>query len=93
MRTDTPGTILRYDDFQLEESVSFPPKGNTTPPHITPAHSLAHTFKLKSYSPKVFKRVREFFDIDATSYMQSVCGKCPPTHTSNRRQWFEYDLM
>eukprot|EP01038_Epipyxis_sp_PR26KG_P010808 gene10808-14509_t len=61
-------------DFNQVENIFFPPKGNNTPPHITPPHSLVHTFKFKSYSPKVFKRLRDFYDIDAASYMLSVCG-------------------
>jgi 1-phosphatidylinositol-4-phosphate 5-kinase len=62
-------------DFEEVENVAFPPKGNSTPPYITPAHDLAHTFKFKSYSPKIFKQLREFFDIDPVDYMNSICGK------------------
>ncbi len=62
-------------DFQFVENVPFPPKGSTEQPFITPPHSLAHTFKFKSYAPKIFKQLREFFDIDPVDYMQSVCGK------------------
>ncbi len=65
---------MKVSDFNYVEKVKFPPKGNTDPPHITPMHSLAHTFKFKSYSPRVFKRLRDFFGIDAASYMISVCG-------------------
>ncbi len=53
----------------------FPPTGNNVPPMITPPHQLAHTFKFKSYCPKVFHKIREFYDIDPQSYMMSVCGK------------------
>ncbi len=67
---------MEVSDFNYVEKVTFPPKGNTDPPHITPMHSLAHTFKFKSYSPRVFKRLRDFFGIDAASYMISVCGTC-----------------
>lgn len=74
MRADAPNSSLQKPDFSFEESVPFPPKGSSSGPHITPAHSLAHTFEFKTYSPKVFKRLREFFDIDAPSFMQSVCG-------------------
>lgn len=63
------------DDFSYVEKVIFPAKGCNIPPHITPAHSLVHTFKFKSYAPQIFKRIREFFDIDPSSYMLSVCGK------------------
>ncbi len=66
---------LNIEDFLDVENVSFPPKGNNVPPQITPPHSLAHTFKFKSYSPKIFHKIREFFDIDSESYMKSVCGK------------------
>lgn len=62
-------------DFTYNEKVAFPPSGSSVPPHITPAHSLAHTFKFKSYAPRIFHRLREFYEIDAPSYMESVCGK------------------
>eukprot|EP01039_Chlorochromonas_danica_P010862 gene10862-12073_t len=74
LHSDSPNTAVLSDDFNFFETVAFPPKGCTTGPHITPAHSLAHTFEFKTYCPKVFKRVREFFDIDAPSYIDSVCG-------------------
>lgn len=64
-----------HADFEEIENVAFPPKGSTIPPYITPPHSLAHTFKFKSYAPKIFKQLREFFDIDPVDYMNSVCGK------------------
>jgi 1-phosphatidylinositol-4-phosphate 5-kinase len=63
-----------HQDFDEVENVFFPPKGSNTPPFITPPHSLAHTFKFKSYAPKIFKQLREFFDIDPIDYSQSVCG-------------------
>jgi 1-phosphatidylinositol-4-phosphate 5-kinase len=66
------GLIL--DDFNYVEKTTFPPDGYNKPPHRTPPHSLAHTFKFKSYAPKVFKRIRNFFDIDSIGYMLSVCG-------------------
>lgn len=65
---------LTLEDFSYVEKISFPPEGTTKPPFQTPPHSLAHTFKFKSYAPRVFRRLREFFDIDRTNYMLSVCG-------------------
>ena len=29
---------------------------------------------MKSYAPKVFRRIRDFFGIDAAGYMLSICG-------------------
>lgn len=67
-------TALRIEDFTFVEKITFPAKGNNQPPYCTPPHSLVHTFKFKSYAPKVFKRLREYFSIDTASYMLSVCG-------------------
>ena len=69
---------LTIADFSYVEKVTFPPNGSDkTSTHITPPHQLAHTFKFKSYCPKIFKRLRDFFDTDASSYMLSVCGRFP----------------
>jgi 1-phosphatidylinositol-4-phosphate 5-kinase len=57
------------------DKLAFPPNGSTDGPIPTPPHDLAHTFKFKSYSPKIFGRIRDFFDISAQAYMSSVCGK------------------
>lgn len=65
---------LTLEDFSYVEKINFPPAGNTRPPHRTPPHSLAHTFKFKTYTPKVFANIRNFFGIDPASYMLSVCG-------------------
>jgi len=66
---------LTITDFSFVEKVTFPPDGSEKgSSHITPPHQLAHTFKFKSYCPKIFKRLRDFFDTDAASYMLSVCG-------------------
>lgn len=64
-----------HADFEEIENVAFPQKGSNIAPYITPPHSLAHTFKFKSYAPKIFKQLSEFFDIDPVDYMNSVCGK------------------
>lgn len=68
-------TDLNIMDFSHIEKAAFPPKGCNEAPFITPPHDLAHTFKFKSYAPKIFHRLREFYDIDAPAYMNSVCGK------------------
>ena len=65
---------LVLEDFSHVEKMSFPPSGNTKPGFITPPHPLAHTFKFKSYSLQVFRRIRSFFGIDNAEYMMSVCG-------------------
>ena len=61
---------LTIEDFSHVEKISFPAAGSET----TPPHSLVHTFKFKSYSLKVFRRIRDFFGIDNNEYMTSVCG-------------------
>lgn len=66
-----PYTKLTVDDFSYEEELEFPPEGSSR----TPSHQLKHTFYFKSYAPKVFHKLRSFYDIDAESYMSSVCGK------------------
>ena len=65
---------LVLEDFSHVEKMSFPAAGSTKPGSITPPHSLAHTFKFKSYSLQVFRRIRNFFGIDNAEYMMSVCG-------------------
>ena len=62
-------------DFTAVDKVAFPADGNPHAAVPTPPHDLAHTFKFKSYAPKIFHRLREFFDISASAYMSSVCGK------------------
>jgi 1-phosphatidylinositol-4-phosphate 5-kinase len=70
---------LTIADFSYVEKVRFPPGGSDKGSnHVTPPHKLAHTFKFKSYCPKIFKRLRDFFDTDASSYMLSVCGEFSP---------------
>lgn len=61
-------------DFTSVGNLAFPPNGSTDSVIPTPPHDLAHTFKFKSYAPKIFHRLREFFDISAAAYMDSVCG-------------------
>jgi hypothetical protein len=65
---------LSLEDFNYVEKRDFLPEGSVNKRYRTPEHSLGHTFKFKSYSPKVFKRLRDFYDIDTASYMHSVCG-------------------
>lgn len=66
---------LTVSDFVYNDKLVFPPKGSNTPPHFTPPHPLNHTFKFKSYAPKVFGMIRQLFEVDVASYMLSVCGK------------------
>ena len=66
---------LVLTDFSYVEKINFPPTGNSKPPFRTPPHSLAHTFKFKTYAPRVFRRIRDFFNVDRTNYMLSVCGE------------------
>lgn len=71
------GSAITADDFTHNESVPFPAKGSdaSNGSYATPQHSLVHTFQFKTYGPKIFVKLREFFNIDDTSYKQSVCGK------------------
>lgn len=66
---------LVLEDFSHVEKMSFPATGSNKPGFITPPHSLVHTFKFKSYSLQVFRRIRNFFGIDNAEYMMSVCGE------------------
>ena len=61
-------------DFSHVEKVAFPASGSTKGPNITPSHDLVHTFKFKSYAPRIFERLRMFFNIDTDEYRHSVCG-------------------
>ncbi|KAH8091465.1 translation initiation factor IF-2 [Aureococcus anophagefferens] len=49
---------LAVGDFLECRKYVFPPKGSST----TPPHSLAHTFKFKDYAPEAFSRIRDIFD-------------------------------
>ena len=66
---------LTLEDFSHVEKLIFPPDGGHHGTQTTPPHSLAHTFKFNSYALKVFRRIRDFFQIDNAEYMNSVCGK------------------
>eukprot|EP01035_Chromulina_nebulosa_P018924 gene18924-24731_t len=84
---------LTIDDFNYVQKQSFPAKGSNTPPNISPPHSLVHTFKFKSYAPKVFNRIRDFFGIDVAGFMVSVCGNYNYLEfiaNSKSRQFFFY---
>ena len=50
LRENTP---LNNIAFNTVENIRFPPGGNNNPPFFTPPHSLVHTFKFKTYAPKV----------------------------------------
>lgn len=68
-------TTVSVPDFTSVGNLAFPPNGSTDSVIPTPPHDLAHTFKFKSYAPKIFHRLREFYDISAGAYMDSVCGE------------------
>ena len=61
-------------DFSYVQRLNFPKEGSSIPGNITPSHSLAHSFKFKSYAPKVFEKLRSLFDIEVSEFMLSVCG-------------------
>ena len=56
----------------MQVKVNFPRKGSSaTPPHPS------GDFKWKDYCPKVFKRLRDVFNINPAQYMLSICGTAP----------------
>ena len=65
---------LSQKDFSYVQRLTFPKEGSSVPGNITPSHSLAHSFKFKSYAPKVFEKLRGLFDIEVSEFMLSVCG-------------------
>ena len=65
---------LSSKDFSYVQKLNFPKEGSSVPGNITPSHSLAHSFKFKSYAPKVFEKLRGSFDIEVSEFMLSVCG-------------------
>jgi 1-phosphatidylinositol-4-phosphate 5-kinase len=69
-----PETPLTPKDFAYTQHLNFPKEGSSVPGNITPPHSLAHSFKFKSYAPRVFGCIRSSFDIDVGDFMNSVCG-------------------
>jgi hypothetical protein len=71
-----PSREAAQEDFSQVIAVPFPAKGSTEGEFITPPHKLVHTFNFKSYAPRIFSKIRHFFDVDVNSYQQSVCGRC-----------------
>jgi len=65
---------LQVSDFDSMDKLNFPPEGGISPSGATPSHRLAHTFKFKTYSPGVFKRMRRHFGINDADYMLSLAG-------------------
>lgn len=66
--------ILTVEDFSYVQKLNFPASGGLNGNFRTPPHGLVHTFKFKSYAPKVFLRIRDFFGMTTLEYMLSVCG-------------------
>lgn len=47
----------------------------------TPAHKLKHAFKFKDYSPKIFSRLRDHFNLDEAEYLTEVMHcECIPVY-------------
>ena len=64
---------------EKQVKVNFPRKGSSaTPPHPS------GDFKWKDYCPKVFKRLRDVFNINPAQYMLSICGTAPPLASMTR---------
>jgi len=66
--------IITVEDFSFVQKLNFPAAGGLCGNFRTPPHGLVHTFKFKSYAPKVFRRIRDFFGMSTMEYMLSVCG-------------------
>lgn len=64
---------LQESDFGQEDRYVFPPAG-TEGRFATPSHKLNKTFKFRDYAPKAFRKLREIYGIDESSYMYSVAG-------------------
>jgi 1-phosphatidylinositol-4-phosphate 5-kinase len=60
---------LADSDFKAAHKFSFDITGN----ELTP--SAKYDFKFKDYAPWVFRRLREFFHIDAADYLVSLTSK------------------
>lgn len=48
--------------------------GQGDPKTGTPEHELAHTFKIKDYSPMTFAYIRKIFGVNEYDFLASVCG-------------------
>lgn len=64
-----PGRPLSPLDFKDSVKLSFESSGN----QMTPSSKF--DFKFKDYCPWVFRKLREFFNIDASDYLVSLTGK------------------
>ena len=65
---------MTVEDFSYVQKLTFPANGGLSGSFRTPPHALVHTFKFKTYSPRVFNRIRQFFGINTAEYMLSICG-------------------
>eukprot|EP00904_Undaria_pinnatifida_P014236 jgi/Undpi1/9943/HiC_scaffold_28.g12397.m1 len=65
--------VGRQANLADEDRYVFPPAG-TEGRFATPSHKLNKTFKFRDYAPKAFRKLREVYGIDESSYMYSVAG-------------------
>jgi len=61
---------VKVQDFARTEKYEFRPRGSS----LTPAHQLAHTFKVKDYAPVVFAYLRRLAGVNEFDFLLSVCG-------------------
>jgi hypothetical protein len=65
---------LSYDKYVEFDKFVFPSAGSSvsgTPPHAQP------DFKMKDYSPAVFKELRSLFGVSEADYLESLCQTDP----------------
>ncbi|VDN58148.1 unnamed protein product [Dracunculus medinensis] len=63
-----PKRDLLLQDFDVIETVSFPPGGS----QMTPSHGYGD-FKFQTYAPVAFRTFRDLFSIKAADFLRSIC--------------------
>ncbi|MFH4978877.1 hypothetical protein AB6A40_005586 [Gnathostoma spinigerum] len=63
-----PKRDLLLQDFDVIESVAFPPNGS----QLTPSHAYGD-FRFQTYAPVAFRTFRDLFSIKAADFLRSIC--------------------
>uniref|UniRef100_A0A914ZSC4 PIPK domain-containing protein n=1 Tax=Parascaris univalens TaxID=6257 RepID=A0A914ZSC4_PARUN len=63
-----PKRDLLLQDFDVIETVSFPPNGS----QLTPSHGYGD-FRFQTYAPIAFRTFRDLFSIKAADFLRSIC--------------------
>ncbi|VDK43809.1 unnamed protein product, partial [Anisakis simplex] len=63
-----PKRDLLLQDFDVIETVSFPPSGS----QLTPSHGYGD-FRFQTYAPIAFRTFRDLFSIKAADFLRSIC--------------------